>query len=143
MGAPSLEAVTKDSTCTRNRFDPKLTLSTAPDNCWIVVPAFWFVPMLAQLARLAQEFTCYFRRSSSKRLRVLFPEQNDLLLGQAMQCAGMIGEAVGRTRFRSDGLAMMSTLMVRTVPPRAILLQSSVLRRPLGYLSQRPKPCAI
>lgn len=29
-----------------------------------------------------------------------------------MQCAGMIGEAVGRTRFRSDGLAMMSTLMV-------------------------------
>lgn len=30
-----------------------------------------------------------------------------------MQCAGMIGEAVGRTRFRSDGLAMMSTLMVR------------------------------
>lgn len=40
-------------------------------------------------------------------------EQNDLLLGQAMECAGMIGEAVGRTRFKSDGLAMMSTLMVR------------------------------
>ncbi|CAM9197764.1 unnamed protein product, partial [Sphacelaria rigidula] len=39
--------------------------------------------------------------------------QKDLLLGQAMQCAGMIGEAVGRTRFRSDGLAMMSTLMER------------------------------
>ncbi|CAM9279367.1 unnamed protein product, partial [Hapterophycus canaliculatus] len=41
------------------------------------------------------------------------PQQNDLLLGQAMECAGMIGEAVGRTRFKSDGLAMMSTLMER------------------------------
>lgn len=30
-----------------------------------------------------------------------------------MGCAGMIGEAVGRTRFKSDGLAMMSILMVR------------------------------
>eukprot|EP00752_Nemacystus_decipiens_P011318 g10058.t1 len=39
--------------------------------------------------------------------------QNDLLLGQAMECAGMIGEAVGRTRFRSDGLAMMATLTER------------------------------
>ncbi|CAM9413811.1 unnamed protein product [Ascophyllum nodosum] len=39
--------------------------------------------------------------------------ENDLLLGQAMQCAGMIGEAVGRTRFRTDGLEMMSTLMGR------------------------------
>lgn len=43
-------------------------------------------------------------------------EQNDLLLGQAMECAGMIGEAVGRTRFKSDGLAMMRTLMVRISP---------------------------
>ncbi|CAN0445238.1 unnamed protein product, partial [Ectocarpus sp. 8 AP-2014] len=42
------------------------------------------------------------------------PQQNDLLLGQAMECAGMIGEAVGRARFKSDGLAMMSTLMVRS-----------------------------
>ncbi|CAM9453902.1 unnamed protein product [Ectocarpus sp. 13 AM-2016] len=41
------------------------------------------------------------------------PQQNDLLLGQAMECAGMIGEAVGRARFKSDGLAMMSTLMKR------------------------------
>ncbi|CAN0076750.1 unnamed protein product, partial [Ectocarpus sp. 12 AP-2014] len=31
-----------------------------------------------------------------------------------MECAGMIGEAVGRARFKSDGLAMMSTLMVRS-----------------------------
>lgn len=44
---------------------------------------------------------------------VRYRYQNDLMLGQAIQCAGMIGEAVGRTRFRSDGLAMMSTLMVR------------------------------
>lgn len=42
-------------------------------------------------------------------------EQNDLLLGQAMECAGMIGEAVGRTRFKSDGLAIMATLTVRIV----------------------------
>lgn len=44
-------------------------------------------------------------------------EQNDLLLGQAMECAGMIGEAVGRTRFKSDGLAIMATLTVRLVSP--------------------------
>lgn len=42
-------------------------------------------------------------------------EQNDQLLGQAMACAGMIGEAVGRTRFKSDGLAIMATLTVRIV----------------------------
>ena len=30
-----------------------------------------------------------------------------------MECAGMIGEAVGRTRFKSDGLAIMATLTVR------------------------------
>lgn len=39
-------------------------------------------------------------------------DQNDLLLGQAMECAGMIGEAVGRTRFKSDGLAIMASLTV-------------------------------
>lgn len=46
--------------------------------------------------------------------------QNDLLLGQAMQCAGMIGEAVGRALFRTDGLEMMGTLMVRMVICRGI-----------------------
>lgn len=46
--------------------------------------------------------------------------QNDILLGQAMQCAGMIGEAVGRARFRTDGLDMMRTLMVRMVICRDI-----------------------
>lgn len=38
-----------------------------------------------------------------------------MLLGQAMECAGMIGEAVGRTRFKSDGLAIMATLTVSAV----------------------------
>ena len=54
-------------------------------------------------------------------------EQNDLLLGQAMECAGMIGEAVGRTRFKSDGLAMMSTLMVRLGLPTCVKSQGTFL----------------
>ena len=33
-----------------------------------------------------------------------------------MQCAGMIGEAVGRTRFKNDGLEIMTTLVVSHVP---------------------------
>lgn len=63
-----------------------------------------------------------------------------------MECAGMIGEAVGRTRFKSDGLAMMSTLMVRIYtnmygkPGLVILLASNLLLRGQGAQVVKPSP---
>lgn len=49
-----------------------------------------------------------------------------------MECAGMIGEAVGRTRFKSDGLAIMATLTVRIVFSEVTVRQMLVLKRAKG-----------
>lgn len=95
-----------------------------PTKCSLCCPDNKDTYFVRFLARRMPDF------NTPRRYRHVSPdsEQNDLLLGQAMECAGMIGEAVGRTRFKSDGLAMMSTLMVRNFFPSVRNATSACLR---------------